>query len=302
MRGYRGVTRAFILPQGIIALTALILVISAFNPGIRMPRLNGGGLLAFVTPARITPVGNHGSAFSTSIPAHTIGRSSERVASRMSPAPVLKSYRPHIDCDSRPCIVLSFDDGPNAQTTPKILDVLEQAHINATFFVVGVHVGGNEALIRRMAAEGFEIGNHTWDHQDLTKLPPDQIEDELVRTQTAIAATGAAVPTLFRPPYGSIDPTISTKIGLQTALWNIDPRDWQATDPGLLQQSIVAMARPGGIIDLHDTHQVTAEALTGAIQQLKQQGYQFVTVSDLLYSRDRSGHAPFYGYAGQARP
>jgi len=204
---------------------------------------------------------------------------------------------PRTDCTSQPCIALTFDDGPSAVTTAEVLTTLEQKHVAASFFLVGKNIDGNQTLVQRMAADGFEVGNHSWDHPDMTSLTPDQVRDELLSTQAAIVNAGAPLPTLFRPPYGAVNEQVLSDAGLQTALWNIDPDDWRATDPVILAQQIVTTAKPGGVIDLHDIHQVTADALPSVIDQLAAKGYKFVTVSQLLHSRDRPGHDPFYGYA-----
>jgi peptidoglycan/xylan/chitin deacetylase (PgdA/CDA1 family) len=209
---------------------------------------------------------------------------------------------PRTDCTSQPCIALSFDDGPNAVTTAEIMTILEQKHVAASFFLVGKNIAGNETLVQRMAADGFEVGNHSWDHPNMTCLTPEQVRDELVSTQAAIVNAGAPLPTLFRPPYGAVSDQILADSGLQAALWNIDPEDWHATNPAALAPSIVATAKPGGIIDLHDIHQVTADALPAVIDQLAAKGYKFVTVSQLLHSQDRPGHAPFYGYSATPPP
>jgi peptidoglycan/xylan/chitin deacetylase (PgdA/CDA1 family) len=201
-----------------------------------------------------------------------------------------------IDCLARPCIALSFDDGPMPPTTDAVLDILEQEQVRATFFLIGKNIPGHEAEVQRMARDGFEIGNHTWSHMDMTTLTPQQIKDELVTTQLAIVNAGAPAPTLFRPPYGAVNPGVVADAGLQTALWNEDPRDWEATDPAVVAQTIVSQAQPGGIVDLHDTHQVTVDALRSAIQQLKARGFQFVTVTQLMHSRIRPTTTPFYGY------
>jgi peptidoglycan/xylan/chitin deacetylase (PgdA/CDA1 family) len=157
-------------------------------------------------------------------------------------------------------------------------------------------------LVMRMAADGFEIGNHTWTHTDLTRLTPEQIRGELLATQTAILLAGAPQPELFRPPYGAVNQQIADEVGLQIALWNNDPEDWLATDPAKLTEKILQSVHPGSIVDLHDTHQITADVLGPVIDQLAARNYQFVTVSQLLHSRDRPDTAPFYGYAAPVPP
>lgn len=208
-----------------------------------------------------------------------------------------KITTPLTDCTSQPCIALSFDDGPSSVTTAEILTTLEQTHTAATFFLVGKNIAGNQTLVQRMTADGYEVGNHSWDHPNMTGLTPEQVKNELLSTQAAIVDAGAPLPHWFRPPYGAVSQQVLEDAGLQAALWNIDPTDWRATDPTVLAQTVINTAKPGGIVDLHDIHQVTADALPAIVAGLSAKGYKFVTVTQLLHSRDRPGNAPFYGYA-----
>jgi peptidoglycan/xylan/chitin deacetylase (PgdA/CDA1 family) len=185
------------------------------------------------------------------------------------------------DCAAHACLALTFDDGPNSQYTPMILDILERHHARATFFVVGSHVPGNEGLLRRMFSNGHEIGNHSWSHTDFTTLPPAQMEEQITHTQAAIVGAGVPAPTLFRPPYGATNPIVRSHVPLTLALWNIDPEDWKARDAQQIIARVNATARPGGIVELHDIHANTVDALEPILSGLEQQ-YQFVTVSDLL--------------------
>lgn len=186
------------------------------------------------------------------------------------------------DCAATPCIALSFDDGPNAEVTPRVLDILAAENVKATFFIVGKRVSGNEPLLRRIYAEGHEIGNHSWDHADFTKLVPDQMDDELLSTQQAIVNAGVPVPHLFRPPYGAVNDAVRSHVNnMAIVRWDIDPADWEVLDAAKINESIVAQARPGGIILMHDIYRTTADALAPAIAQLKAH-YQFVTVSQLM--------------------
>jgi peptidoglycan/xylan/chitin deacetylase (PgdA/CDA1 family) len=205
--------------------------------------------------------------------------------------------QPIVDCVSRPCIALSFDDGPNRPTTSGILDILEQYQVHATFFVVGTRIATNEDLLQRMFHDGDEVGNHSWSHPDLTKLTPTEIVQQVAWTQAAVELAGVPAPALFRPPYGSLDPSLAEKLGVQIAFWNEDPRDWQTQDAAAITQAVLASAKPGGVVDMHDIYAATQQALPGILQALQQQNYQFVTVSQLLHSRSRPGNAPFYGYS-----
>jgi len=185
------------------------------------------------------------------------------------------------DCNARPCIALTFDDGPSAEVTPQVLDILARQHVNATFFVVGIHVPGKEALLQREYRQGNEIGNHTWSHPDLSKLSPEDVENQLQMTQHVIADAGVPAPRLLRPPYGSVNQMVAAHNNLTVVRWNVDPNDWLLKDPAKIDQQVMAQVRPGAIIIMHDIYPTTAAALEPLIIALKQQ-YQFVTASQLL--------------------
>jgi peptidoglycan/xylan/chitin deacetylase (PgdA/CDA1 family) len=197
------------------------------------------------------------------------------------PVPQASPHVHPVDCSLAPCLALTFDDGPNAVVTPQILSALEHVHARATFFVVGSRVPGNEAILRRMYAGGNEIGNHSWSHADLTKLPPDQIREQVGRTQLAVMNAGLPAPRLFRPPYGSVNATVRSQVPLTLALWNVDPEDWKTNDPNQIIARIEASAAPGRVIDLHDIHAPTAQALPVLLDKLHTQ-YQLVTMSELF--------------------
>lgn len=186
------------------------------------------------------------------------------------------------DCTQVSCIALTFDDGPNPLTTPKVLAVLEQKHVPATFFVVGSRVAGSEDLLRRMHADGDEIGNHSWSHPDLSRLTADQVKQQVQQTQDAIGRAGVPPPTLFRPPYGSVNQTVRDNVKLTFAFWNEDPKDWAANSWQQVLAASEASARPGGVVDMHDIYNVTANALGPLIDNLKGRGFNFVTMSQLM--------------------
>lgn len=199
------------------------------------------------------------------------------------------------DCRQQICLALTFDDGPNPLTTPQILTELEQAHIPATFFLVGNRVAGNEGLLRRMAADGDEIGNHSWSHPDMTKIPPQAVQQQIQLTQNAVTAAGVPPPTVFRPPYGTVNQAMEDNIHLGILLWNEDPKDWAAGTPAQVVQAVDASAQPGGIVDMHDIYHVTADALPQVITNLTGRGYHFVTVDQLL-DLSPSSRGIYYGF------
>jgi peptidoglycan-N-acetylglucosamine deacetylase len=198
---------------------------------------------------------------------------------RITVAP--RSPRSHVGCSQMPCLALTFDDGPNTTVTPKVLAALEQANARATFFVIGLHVPGNEELLRRMQRDGDEVGNHSWAHPDLTKLTSEQIRAQVEQTQAVVIAAGLPAPRLFRPPYGAVNATVRSAVPLTLAMWNVDPTDWMSKDPGEIRTHIESQAAPGRIVDLHDIHEPTAEALPELLTNL-QSHFQLVTVSELF--------------------
>ncbi|MGF7228682.1 MAG: polysaccharide deacetylase family protein [Candidatus Saccharibacteria bacterium] len=188
---------------------------------------------------------------------------------------------PPVDCAHVSCLALTFDDGPNPITTPQILDALERDHVPATFFVVGSRAYGQKNLLRRMFFDGDEIGDHSWNHPDLTALTSSQIMDQVAQTQAAVMAAGLPAPTLFRPPYGAVNANVRSTIPLTIAMWNGDPLDWKEKDVNKVIDSIVGQAKPGGVLDMHDIYGVTAQAIGPAIDQLRDK-YTFVTFSQLF--------------------
>lgn len=198
------------------------------------------------------------------------------------------------DCAKKPCVALTFDDGPNPVTTPQILDILARQHVHATFFVIGRQVSSNEALLRREFKEGHEIGNHTWSHPDLSTLPADQVESQLMMTQRAIADAGVPQPTLLRPPYGAMNDMVAAYNHLTVVRWNVDPDDWSLKDPAKLDAQLAAHIHPGAIILLHDIYPSTVATLEPFLASFKQQ-YQFVTVSQ-LYHLTAGDQGQYFGH------
>jgi peptidoglycan/xylan/chitin deacetylase (PgdA/CDA1 family) len=195
--------------------------------------------------------------------------------------PLSVANQPNVDCALKPCIALTFDDGPNPEVTPQILDILTRQEVKATFFIVGMRVPGQESLLRREHREGHEIGNHSWSHPDLSTLSPEDAERQIQATQQVIAAAGVPAPKILRPPYGAVNEMVAAHNNLSIVRWNVDPEDWKIQDPGLIDQALLSHVHPGSIILLHDIYPTTVAAVEPAIQALKPQ-YQFVTVSQLL--------------------
>lgn len=179
---------------------------------------------------------------------------------------------------------LTFDAGPG-KDTPRLLDIVEGEKVHATFFLLGKnHVLKYADVVRRLAAEGHEVANHTWTHQRLDQLDKDGIRDERGRTQDAIADI-TTKPTLMRPPQGRINDdvtAVSKELGLSQVLWSATAKDYSTTDSALIQKRILDQADRDGIILLHDIYDGTVPAVPGIIKELKKRGYTFVTVPELL--------------------
>lgn len=198
-----------------------------------------------------------------------------------------------VNCAAVPCLALTFDDGPDPAVTPHILDQLKQQHVRATFFLIGNRAARFPGVVRQIYEAGDEIGSHSWNHPDLTKLSPAQVEAQVSLAQGAIIAAGVPAPYTFRPPYGALNAMVRAHIPLAIAMWNIDPEDWNTKDPKQISDRIIAQARPGGVIDLHDIHQPTADALSAALPNLKSR-FQLVTFSQ-LFNLAPGERGEFYG-------
>lgn len=180
------------------------------------------------------------------------------------------------------CVALTFDDGPRRATTAPLLDGLRERGASATFFLVGERLAGNEDLIRRMAAEGHQVGNHTWDH---VRLKGDTTAHQLLeiqQTEDALAEILGGGGYWLRPPYGLIDPEAGPLIPVPMAQWSVDPRDWESRDTAAVVRAVLAEVEPGDIILLHDIYQTSVDAALQIVDALTEQGYWFVTVEELL--------------------
>ena len=189
----------------------------------------------------------------------------------------------HVD---GPYIAMTFDDGPSATLTPKLLDILAAHHIKATFFVLGEMVTEHPEILARAEREGHEIGNHSWSHPNLAKMSLEGVRSQLQRTDDEIKSASGKRPTLFRPPYGSITERekrwIHDQFGYDIILWDVDPLDWKRPGPAVVRSRILKETRPGSIVLSHDIHPGTIEAMPSTFDELEAKGFKFVTVSELI--------------------
>jgi len=189
-------------------------------------------------------------------------------------------------------IALTFDDGPDPRFTPEILDVLNQYQVPATFFLLGARAEANPDLTLRIANEGHVIGNHTFWHPDLVEEGEvDVLVREVERTESALESLINYRTTLFRPPYGFLYEELVEeldRLDYSVIGWSVDAFDWQEISPQEIIDNVQSMIHPGAIILMHDGTDAegdqteTIEALRQLIPELQEQGYEFVTVPELL--------------------
>lgn len=179
-------------------------------------------------------------------------------------------------------IALTFDDGPHPVYTEILLDGLKERGVHATFFLIGESLEGKEEIVKRMSEEGHIIGNHTYTHVQLNLLSMDAACVEIWKTNTALFDITGKIPIFIRPPYGRWNEEAACAIEMQTVLWNIDPEDWKYKDTNRIVEWVVKRAKDGGIILLHDIYRTSVEAALEIVDQLTEQGYEFVTVDELL--------------------
>ena len=189
-----------------------------------------------------------------------------------------------IDKESK-MIALTFDDGPNYNTN-KVLDVLEEHDVPATFFVLGSKIKGNEHIIQRIKDGGSEIGNHTYNHKILTRLEENEITKEIDSTSKEIYDVTGEYPKLLRPSYGIVNKKVKTIVDAPIIIWNIDTLDWKYHNSKKIVGRVLSKVKDGDIILMHDVYSSTANALKIIIPKLKERGYIFVTVSELFYYKD----------------
>jgi peptidoglycan/xylan/chitin deacetylase (PgdA/CDA1 family) len=188
----------------------------------------------------------------------------------------------------RRCVALTFDDGPDPVRTPALLDALAAHGVKATFFVVGRAVDAHPELCRRIAAEGHQLGNHTYTHRYLPLARTRAVERELAETDRAIARAAGAAPTLARPPYGARTPwTIRAfrRRRQRVVMWDVNSFDWRGHSADRITARVLARARPGSIVLLHEARaggETTVAAVRQLIPALRARGLEPVTVGEAL--------------------
>lgn len=193
----------------------------------------------------------------------------------------------HGDLKSRQ-IAITFDDGPHPKYTPRLLAILRKYKVKATFFVVGERAEQYPKLVKAEIAGGHCVGNHTFHHVNLTKIPEAYVATEITACDEVLRKILGRRPRLFRPPGGDYNDKVAEvaeALGYTTVLWTDDPGDYASPGAGLIRERIMDRIGNGGIILIHDGIDQTISILPRLLQDLSDQGYQFVTVDEMLRNR-----------------
>jgi peptidoglycan-N-acetylglucosamine deacetylase len=189
----------------------------------------------------------------------------------------------HVD---GPYIALTFDDGPHGANTPRLLEMLKQRKIHATFFMVGQCVTEFPDIVKKIVAEGHEVANHSWSHPQLSTMSEAGVREQIQKTHDAIIAACGVTPKIMRPPYGAFTARQRAwahgEWGYQCILWDVDPEDWKVRNAEHVKNEILKAAVPGSIILTHDIHKTTVDAMPETVDALLAKGFKFVTVSELI--------------------
>ena len=185
-----------------------------------------------------------------------------------------------------PYIAITFDDGPNPETTNKLLKMLAERNVKATFFVLGSRAVASPEILQAMVAAGHEVANHSWNHPQLNKIPVAAADKQIEDTNAVIQNATGVKPRYLRPPYGAMNATlqrhIEEKYGMTFIYWSVDPLDWKVKDANAVYEQIMRQVRPGAIILAHDIHPTTVAAMPRVLDALIAKGYKFMTISDLI--------------------
>jgi peptidoglycan/xylan/chitin deacetylase (PgdA/CDA1 family) len=196
-----------------------------------------------------------------------------------------------VNCGQVKCVALTFDDGPGPHTA-ELLDTLGRYGARATFFPVGGSAAARPELLRRMNAEGHLVGNHGWEHRDLSTLPSSKIAHSLESTGDVVAATIGRTPTLVRPPYGAVSlevRNVARERGMSLVGWDVDTHDQRDPRARAIADRAVRQAHPGAIVLMHDVNRATVDAIPDMLERLRGKGYTFVTVPELYGTKMRAG-------------
>ena len=177
-----------------------------------------------------------------------------------------------------PKIAITFDDGPSPAWTPQLLDGLKERNVKATFFLIGENAKNNPELVKREAEEGHLIGNHTYHHVEITRVPDETAQEEILMTNEVITGITGEEVSYMRPPFG----VWQKNLDVMPVLWTIDPLDWTTDNEDEIINKVVTQAGENDIILLHDCYESSVNAALRIVDILQKEGFEFVTVDELI--------------------
>lgn len=181
-----------------------------------------------------------------------------------------------------PKIALTFDDGPNPGSTPALLDGLSERGVKVTFFVIGQNVEKYPDIVKREAEEGHIVGNHTYNHIEITKVSSDEAKKEIMDTSNLVEEITGRPTEYMRPPFGAWQKELELNMDVMPVLWTVDPLDWTTENEDEIVNKVVTQAKENDIILLHDCYKSSVKAALRIIDILQKEGFEFVTVDELL--------------------
>ena len=180
-------------------------------------------------------------------------------------------------------VAITFDDGPHPQYTPEMLAGLKERNVKATFFLLGQEVEKYPELVKQIQEEGHLIGNHSYQHEQLSKLAMDQACAQVTRTNDLIYGITGVYPAYLRPPFGDWHKELDCKVNMVEVLWDVDTRDWSIQDHGKIVEKALKDVQDNAIILMHDGYETSVTAAMEIIDTLQKQGYEFVTVDEMIF-------------------
>lgn len=181
-----------------------------------------------------------------------------------------------------PKIAITFDDGPSRQCTGRLLDGLKERGVKATFFLIGKNAKENPKLVRRIDEEGHLIGNHTYNHVEITRLSDEEAKKELMDTDEVISQITGKHVEYMRPPFGQWQDNLEKELNVMPVMWSIDPLDWTTKNVDEIVNKVVTEAGENDIILLHDCYDSSVDAALRIVDILMKKGYEFVTADELI--------------------
>lgn len=181
-----------------------------------------------------------------------------------------------------PRVSLTFDDGPSPRYTPLLLDGLKERGITATFFLMGKNIEGNEELVRRIQKDGHLIGNHTYNHVQLNKITESRAREEIEKTNNEIYEITGVYPSYIRPPFGAWRKNLDLSVSMLPVFWDVDTLDWKSRNVESVLRIVREQVHDGSIILMHDGYPSSVEAALRIVDILSEEGYDFVTVDELV--------------------